>query len=176
MQQIGPLSFLLYWSVVGYIVYPRWRGPAVPISEYVTSGNLKKLYQLASVISFTGYALFCIYWLFPEYDVHYSAAVLILFSYITQMLTTFTIRSERKSQFWHDWYARLSGTAAICLLPFLAASDSAPGYLVTITWVSFPLMIALGTYLRRVNRTYFMPLQIGLFLYYHLLIIGFTYL
>jgi hypothetical protein len=175
MQHLGLISIIIYWTyVLGVIAHDR-KAPAVPISDYMESGLRRKLYRSLAVVSFSLYGVFSFGWFIPTYDLGLFSYGLMGLAYITQMITTFSPRTNRKGQFIHDMAARISGIAAFILIPMVAFSPFVSSSEKTVLFISYAVLTMFGWYLRRVNRYYYLPLQIGLFGYYYALIMYLTY-
>jgi multidrug transporter EmrE-like cation transporter len=175
MQHVALISILIYWTYVLGVIARDKKAPAVPISDYMETGRERILYKLIAVTSFTLYGFFTFFWFIPTYDLGLYAYLLMGLAYITQMITTFTLRTNRKGQFIHDMAARISGIAAFILIPMVAFSSFVTSTEKLLLLISYAIMTVIGTYLRRVNRYYYLPLQIGLFGFYYAIILYLTY-
>jgi len=175
MQHLGLLSIILYWAYVLGIIARDRKNPAVPISDYMLSGVRRYLYILIAAVSFTLFYLFCIYWLLPEYNLATYVYVLMTVAYVTQLITTFTVRIGRTKQLVHDMAARISGIVAFLLLPIVAFSGEVTTTEKYILLAIYAVLTGFGWHLRRVNRPNYLPLQLGLFGSYYAAIMYLTY-
>ncbi len=176
MIHLGLISTIFYWSYVLVIIYENYRNASVPISDYMLTGYRRKLYVSVATVSFSLFYVFTIFWLLPSYQLHWSSYILMSLAFVFQIATTWIVRNEKRlNQYWHDMTARISGILAFILLPYIAFSPVATQPTIATILVLFPLLIVLGGYLRRVNRRYYLPLQVTLFGTYYALIILATY-
>jgi hypothetical protein len=174
MKQLGIISIVLYWSTAVFVLYTKRLGSSYAISDHVTTGFFRKLYLVLSLISFMLFFMFGLFWLLPEFNSNVVGYVLLVIALIAEVITTLVPRLGTRIKA-HDTFANIAGTTASLILPLLALSSVTNNIQDIVLWSTTATIVAIGIYIREVNRSNYLHFQVLFYVLFHSAILFVAY-
>lgn len=173
MQHLGLTSIIVYWLLVGSILYTWGVDTRKTISDHVSTGKQKIIYTPLALLYLALISLFLFDWFLPVLHAHFYHYILLVVSIIFLFLT-FIIPRHGKTIKQHDCFVSVVASS-IWIMTFTLILQGVEGPERLLSLLALLCMLFAGVLLVRRGKKKYLQTEVFYFAMFHFVVLLLTY-